>query len=85
VLKGNVNFTLATMTKLAKAVGGVVRVHLAPIGARTEWKDSEILETHEAIEVAPDEPKEQAQPEPKRRKAPRGSRPPQQRAPERHR
>jgi transcriptional regulator with XRE-family HTH domain len=33
VLKGNVNFTLATMTKLAYALGAEVRIHLAPIGS----------------------------------------------------
>ena len=32
VLKGNANLTLATMTKLATALGAVVRVHLAPMG-----------------------------------------------------
>lgn len=32
VLKGNVNFTLATMTKLAMAVGAGVRVQLVPLG-----------------------------------------------------
>lgn len=31
VLKGNVNFTLATMTKLAHALGAEVHIHLAPI------------------------------------------------------
>lgn len=30
VLKGNVNFTLATMTKLARAVGATVHVQLSP-------------------------------------------------------
>jgi transcriptional regulator with XRE-family HTH domain len=34
VLKGNVNFTLATMTKLARALGAEVHVHLVPIGSR---------------------------------------------------
>lgn len=36
VLKGNVNFTLATMTKLAHALGAEVHVRLAPIGSRAE-------------------------------------------------
>jgi len=31
VLKGNVNFTLATMTKLARALGAEIHVRLAPI------------------------------------------------------
>lgn len=43
VLGGNANFTLATMTKLAMAVGGVVHVHIAPRSATTFWMDS--LET----------------------------------------
>ncbi len=34
VLKGNVNFTLATMTKLAHALGAEVHVHLSPIGSQ---------------------------------------------------
>jgi transcriptional regulator with XRE-family HTH domain len=33
VLKGNVNFTLATMTKLARALGAEVHIRLAPIGS----------------------------------------------------
>ena len=39
VLRGNVNFTLATMTKLAKALDAVVRVHLAPTGVSVVWED----------------------------------------------
>ena len=31
VLKGNVNFTMATMTKLARALGAEIHVCLAPI------------------------------------------------------
>lgn len=31
VLKGNVNFTLASMTKLARAVGAVIRIQLVPV------------------------------------------------------
>ncbi len=34
VLKGNANFTLATMTKLAHALGAEVHIRLAPIGSR---------------------------------------------------
>lgn len=39
VLRGNANFTAATMAKLAKAVGAEVRIHLAPSGSRTTWYD----------------------------------------------
>lgn len=39
VLRGNVNFTLATMTKLARALNAVVHVHLSPEGAIAHWKD----------------------------------------------
>ena len=39
VLRGNVNFTLATMTKLARALGTVVRVHLAPEDVVVRWED----------------------------------------------
>jgi transcriptional regulator with XRE-family HTH domain len=34
VLKGNVNFTLATMTKLAHALGAEVHINLSPIGSQ---------------------------------------------------
>lgn len=34
VLRGNVNFTLATMTKLARALGAEVHVALSPIGSQ---------------------------------------------------
>jgi transcriptional regulator with XRE-family HTH domain len=34
VLKGNVNFTLATLTKLARAVGAMVHIQLAPLESR---------------------------------------------------
>jgi len=40
VLRGNVNFTLGTMTRLAHALGAVVRVHISPRGATTRWMDS---------------------------------------------
>jgi transcriptional regulator with XRE-family HTH domain len=36
VLKGNVNFTLATMTKLARAVGAVIRIQLAPVESHAQ-------------------------------------------------
>jgi transcriptional regulator with XRE-family HTH domain len=39
VLRGDANFTAATMTKLAQAMGAEVRIHLAPIGSRTTWYD----------------------------------------------
>ena len=39
ILRGSTNFTLATMAKLAQALGMEVRLHLAPRGSRTIWKD----------------------------------------------
>src|SRR5882724_10505782 len=39
VLRGNANFTAATIAKLAKAVGAEVRIHLAPSESRTTWYD----------------------------------------------
>jgi len=39
-LRGNVNFTLATMTEFARALDAVVRIHLAPSDTVVEWKDS---------------------------------------------
>jgi len=39
ILRGSTNFTLATMAKLGRALGMDVRLHLAPRGSRTVWKD----------------------------------------------
>lgn len=39
VLRGNANFTLASMAKIALALESQVRVHLAPKGSYTIWKD----------------------------------------------
>ena len=39
VLRGNANFTLSTMVKLAQALEMDVKIHLAPPGAFTVWKD----------------------------------------------
>jgi transcriptional regulator with XRE-family HTH domain len=39
VLRGDTNFTLATMVKLATAVESDIRVHLAPIGSTVYWYD----------------------------------------------
>jgi transcriptional regulator with XRE-family HTH domain len=45
VLNGGANFTLATMTKLAMALGMELRMHLAPSGAQTVWRDTRPLQT----------------------------------------
>lgn len=39
ILKGNVNFTFATVTKLSRLLGVRPRLHLAPRGSRTLWYD----------------------------------------------
>lgn len=52
VLRGNVNFTLATMTKLARALGTVVRVHLAHKDAVVHWEDERIT-TDLIIDIQP--------------------------------
>jgi len=39
VLRGDANFTIRSMAKLAWAVDSMIRVHLAPVGAVTIWKD----------------------------------------------
>src|SRR5262245_61017516 len=39
VLRGNGNFTVQSLVKLAKAVDSVIRVHLAPRGSYTLWFD----------------------------------------------
>jgi transcriptional regulator with XRE-family HTH domain len=44
VLRGDANFTAATMTKLARAMGAEVRIHLAPTGSRTTWFDQPLLQ-----------------------------------------
>ncbi|HEX4964461.1 MAG TPA: helix-turn-helix transcriptional regulator [Thermoanaerobaculia bacterium] len=50
VLRGNANFTAATMAKLAKAVGAEVRIHLAPSESRTTWYDQATTRPQEASE-----------------------------------
>jgi transcriptional regulator with XRE-family HTH domain len=40
VLKGSENFTIETMAKLALAVGGKVRIHIADLNAETSWVDT---------------------------------------------
>jgi transcriptional regulator with XRE-family HTH domain len=39
VLRGNANLTLASMAKIAFALESQVRIHLAPKGSCTTWKD----------------------------------------------
>jgi transcriptional regulator with XRE-family HTH domain len=39
VLRGDANFTIRSLTKLARAVDSVLRLHLAPIGSTTVWVD----------------------------------------------
>lgn len=39
ILGGNANFTLASMTKLARALGSEMRVHMAPAASTTRWMD----------------------------------------------
>lgn len=39
ILRGNANFTLVSMAKLAAALGAELRVHLAERGARAGWRD----------------------------------------------
>lgn len=39
VLRGNVNFTLASMVKLARALGAEIRVHIAGQPSVTHWVD----------------------------------------------
>ncbi len=40
ILKGNVNFTFATVAKICGIIGVRPRLHLAPKGSRTFWFDS---------------------------------------------
>lgn len=39
ILRGNANFTLRTMARIALALGLEFRTHLAPRGSRTHWLD----------------------------------------------
>lgn len=52
ILRGNVNFTLATMTRLARALGAVVRIHLDPAEglSRSQQPRSEPAQSGRAIE-----------------------------------
>lgn len=52
VLSGSENFTIETMTKLALAVGGKVRVHIADIDADTRWLDSQTSTSATVVMVA---------------------------------
>lgn len=62
ILKGNVNFTFATVTKLSRLLGVRPHLHLAPRGSRTLWYD--VMDGDTALTavgdlevVAPEEPK----------------------------
>jgi transcriptional regulator with XRE-family HTH domain len=64
------NFTLNTMVKLATALGGTVRIHIADRDTRTIWKDEY---EGEPLSGPQDRMEEMtAQDESSRRKAPRG-------------
>lgn len=39
ILRGRSNFTLDSLTRLARALGGELRVHIAPQGSETRWFD----------------------------------------------
>ena len=39
ILRGNTNFTLESMVRIAQALGCSLRTHLQPDGARTHWFD----------------------------------------------
>lgn len=51
LLRGNNNFTLETMVKLARKLDAEVRVHLQPDGTTSEWID--FLRTEPAREEVP--------------------------------
>lgn len=40
VLRGDTNFTLQTMTRIALALESVVHVHVAPRGAKVIWREA---------------------------------------------
>jgi transcriptional regulator with XRE-family HTH domain len=39
LLRGNANYTLTTMVKLAMAVGGAIHIHISDQRAVTRWRD----------------------------------------------
>lgn len=39
ILRGNANFTLDSLARIARALGGEFHFHLAPMGAETRWYD----------------------------------------------
>ena len=45
VLKGSENFSIETMAKLALAVGGKVRIHIADLNVETSWVDAKTFAT----------------------------------------
>jgi transcriptional regulator with XRE-family HTH domain len=51
VLRGSTNFTLETMVKIARALNADVRVHLQPVGTKTQW-----LDVWDALEEVPTAP-----------------------------
>lgn len=54
VMNGNANFTLKTMTKLARALDSVVHVHVAPESAHVHWLDEHIVKykpIHDEVEA----------------------------------
>ena len=50
VFSGEANFTIETMTKLALAVDHIVKIHVAPKGVRTVWRDIYTTETVQVTE-----------------------------------
>jgi plasmid maintenance system antidote protein VapI len=67
LLEGS-NFTLETMVKLAMALDGVLRVHIADRDALTHWKDERTSEDTDASEtLTEDVASDPSQPRPKAR------------------
>jgi plasmid maintenance system antidote protein VapI len=53
LLDGNANFTLATMVKLAMALGGALHLHIADQHAATRWYDEVPKEEDETMAAQP--------------------------------
>jgi len=48
VFRGDANFTIETMVKLARAIEGELQIHIAPKQATTRWIDvMEMQQTHD--------------------------------------
>lgn len=51
VFRGDSNFTIETMVKLSRAVGGQIHIHIAPQNAKANWID--VIDSQQSQELNP--------------------------------